>query len=321
MSKLQKALGMLRSKHSRDGTTKPGIDAGARLKHRHREVRPMAGGSHKSAGEQADGWNGKQNEQPVQFSIEVDLEGLVNEGLLPREADRGAVAQQFRRIKRPVLNLAFGANLPKVANPNVIMITSALPRSGKTFCALNLAISISHERDLAAVLVDADVLKPNITRSLGLESRPGLIEHLLEPEIGFEDILVDTDLQDLVVVPAGRQHGEATELLASRRMKAFISKLSERFPSRAIIVDTPPLLITNEAQVLAEHMGQIVVVIEAGVSTHDAVLQTLASLNRDKPINAILNKARDATFGAYGGGDYGYYSAPKRGYGDENQEK
>jgi len=85
--------------------------------------------------------------------------------------------------------------------------------------------------------------------------------------------------------------------------------------ARAIIFDTPPLLLTNEAQVLAEHMGQIVLVIEAGASTQETVGQALNSLNQDKPINAILNKTRGVSFGEYGG--YGYYSAPRIGDGHE----
>ena len=101
-------------------------------------------------------------------------------------------------------------------------------------------------------------------------------------------------------------------------MGQFISDLSSLFPNRAVIFDTPPLLITNEAHVLAEHMGQIVLVIEAGATTHDSVHKVLASLNRDKPVNAILNKTREQSFGEYGGSAYGYYgiSHKEGSYGD-----
>ena len=130
----------------------------------------------------------------------------------------------------------------------------------------------------------------------------------------FLNTLVGTNLHGIVVVPAGRQHEEATELLASRRMRQFVKALAERFRARAIIVDTPPLLLTNEAHVLAENMGQIILVIEAGVSSQESALEALGSLNRSKPINAILNKARGASFGDYSGDGHGYYSAPGRGY-------
>jgi exopolysaccharide/PEP-CTERM locus tyrosine autokinase len=255
-------------------------------------------------------------EQLPDKRISIDLQALFEAGLIPSEEHSEQIAQQFRRIKRPVINLAFGEGQPEGENSNLIMVASAMPKSGKTFCSVNLATSIARERDIGAVLVDADVLKPNISRALGLQNRVGLIDHLLDPSISIDNIILQSDLHDIVVIPAGRQHDDATELLSSRRMGRFVATLSQRFRNRAIVVDTPPLLLTNEAHVLAEHMGQIVMIIEAGVSTQETVLQALDSLNRDKPINVILNKARGGVFGTYGAEGYGYYSAPQKGYND-----
>ena len=297
---------MLREGQANESENKPILDRGARPRREY-------SGSQTGAAAGADAVppnfavSVPADEPSIGLSIKIDLDVLLNERLLASETERDLIAQQFRRIKRPVLNIAFGPGVPKSENANVIMMTSALPRSGKTFCSLNLAMSIARERDLGAVLVDADVLKPNISRILELDNRAGLIDYLLNPDIDIEDILVGTDMQGILVVPAGQRHREATELLASHRMQTFISQMSQRFPGRAIIVDTPPLLITNEANVLAEHMGQIVLVIEAGVSTQDSVSEALNSLNRSKPINAILNKSRDSAFGQYGAGSYGRY--------------
>lgn len=254
------------------------------------------------------------DESLPEFSIEVVPEMLLDLGLQVKGKDIDLLAQQFRRIKRPVLNIAFGAGSEEAENSNVIMVASALPKTGKTFCAFNLATSITREKDFGTVLVDADVVKPNISRALGVENRLGLIDYLSDSATSIDDILVATDLFGMIVVPAGKQHRDATELLASRRMKTLVETLSHRFRARAIIVDTPPLLITNEAHVLAEHMGQIVFVVESGTSTQETVTQALGSLNRNKPINAILNKVRGVSFGGYGGyggnggyGDYGNY--------------
>ena len=261
------------------------------------------------------------DEQAPTFSINVDIDELKNQGLHPRDEDLELVRQEFRQIKRPVLNTAFANAEAGEDDANVIMIASALPKSGKTFCSFNLATSIARERDVGAVIVDADVLKPNISRAFGLEDRIGLIDYLLVSSVTLDDILVGTDLNDIFVVPAGRQHEEATELLASRRMKELMHGLSERYYARAIIVDTPPLLLTNEAHALAENMGQIVMVVEAGESSQESTLQALSSLDRSKPINAILNKARNASFGGYAGSEYGYYSAPKGGYRYGNEKE
>jgi protein-tyrosine kinase len=244
------------------------------------------------------------------YRVEADKQILTESGLLPAETDSDLLAQQFRRIKRPILHIAFGGLANDEANSNVIMVASALPKSGKTFCSFSLASSIARERDIGAVLVDADVLKPNISRAFQIEDRVGLIDYLLRPDIQLDDILVATNIDDVIVVPAGQRHEEATELLSSRRMEQFVSELSQRYRRRAIVVDTPPLLLTNEAHVLAEHMGQIVLVIEAGATAHESILSALESLNRDKPINAIINKARgveSSLYGKYGGAYYGYY--------------
>lgn len=316
MSKIQKALGMLRNSIEANSSQQQ-VQVPARrdrdaAETAHQEGHPR--GRHRPKirvrtpyvpeGSAAD-------EKLPDFSISIAPETLHEQGLQPQDADVNFIAQQFRRIKRPILRTAFETGNPEDGNANVIMLASALPKSGKTFCSFNLATSIARERDLGAVLVDADVLKPSISRAFGLDDRVGLIDHLLDPSVTIDDILVATDLHGIIVVPAGQEHQEATELLASQRMKKFVATLSERFHARVIVVDTPPLLLTNEAHVLAEHMGQIVLVIEAGLSTQESVTQALDSLNRTKPINAILNKARGISFAEYGGGGYGYYSAPQ----------
>lgn len=253
------------------------------------------------------------NERLPTTSIAVDLDRLQEFGLHPKDDDLDLVRQQFRRIKRPVLNIAFGTGVEDGENTNIIMMASAMPHSGKSFCSINLAASIAHERDIGTVLVDADVLKPYISEALGLGDHVGLIDYLLDSTVQLDDILVATDYFGIVVVPAGRHHDEATELLASRRMKRFFAELSERFQSRAVIVDTPPLLLTNEADVLADHMGQIALVIEAGVSTHESVTRAVNSLNQSKPINVILNKTQGVSFGDYDGSGYGYYPVTRPG--------
>lgn len=327
MSKIQKALQQLRESRGQDvGTAggQPGVngsphateaEAGnARARQRSLDRSRLKTPMRPDAADTA------TMERLPDTRIHVDVDALREAGLYPTEDYAEEIAQQFRRIKRPVINLAFGDDQVQGGNGNLIMVASALPKSGKTYCSLNLAASIARERDIGAVLVDADVLKPNISRAMGLEDRVGLIDVLLDPSITLDDIVLPSDWHDIVVIPAGQQHEEATELLASRRMEELVSTLSQRFASRAVIVDTPPLLVTNEAHVLSEHMGQIVMVIEAGVSTEEAVQQALESLNRDKPINAILNKARGGLFGTYGYEGYGYYSVPKKGHRDDGKK-
>lgn len=240
-------------------------------------------------------------------SITIDLNALAEAGMFPRRKDVELIAEQFRRVKRPVLRCAFDDSLLVNGNSNVVMMASAMPGAGKSFCAFNLANSIAHERDFGSILVDADILKPGLTYALGLKDQPGLTDYLVDPNLDVADIMVMTDLNGIIVIPTGQKHPEATELLSSRRMRGLVSILLERFVHRAVIVDTPPLLLTNEAQVLAEIAGQIVFVIESRVSLQDSVLRALDMLSKDKPINAILNKSRTASGGGYQSDEYGYY--------------
>ena len=317
MSKIQKALAMLRNGGDTSAADeRPGAPSEGSTDESRVQATAEANASRDSVVRSRRRYIAEDvlvDEQPPSFSITVDIKELQDQGLHPRDDDLDLVRQEFRRIKRPILNAAFTDAGAGEDDANVIMMTSALPKSGKTFCSFNLAMSIARERDVGAVIVDADVLKPNASRALGLEDRVGLIDYLLDSSVTLDDILVGTDLYDIVVVPAGRQHEEATELLASRRMKQLIHALSERYNTRAIIVDTPPLLLTNEAHVLMENMGQIVLVVEAGESSQESTVQALSSLDRSKPINAILNKTRIASLD-YTGSEYGYYSAPERGY-------
>ena len=238
----------------------------------------------------------------------VDQQQLIRAGLLAPLDHAVPIADEFRRIKRPLIANATNAMTGQAAeNMNVIMITSALPNAGKTFCSMNLALSMSLERELNVLLVDADVAKRHISRELGLAEAPGLIDLLLDESLSVEDSLVRTDMNEIQVLPAGRGHPQATELLASDRMSSIIQELATRYGDRMILLDSPPLLITSEAQALASQVGQIALVVEAGRTTQQELLQTIEVLDRDKAINFILNKSRHSSQFGYYGGDYGYY--------------
>ncbi|HUQ50748.1 MAG TPA: XrtA-associated tyrosine autokinase [Gammaproteobacteria bacterium] len=237
---------------------------------------------------------------------------LVAGGLLAPLDHATAVADDFRRIKRPLIVNATKADAELADAMNVIMIASALPGAGKTFCSVNLAVSISLERELNVLLVDADVPKPHISREFGLSDKPGLIDLLLDEQSDVADFLVRTDLNDITVLPAGRAHPQATELLASDRMSQIVRELASRYRDRIVLLDSPPLLLTSEAQALASQVGQIALVVEAGETSHQMLAHALEVLDHDKAVNLILNKTRGVMGGGYYGGDYGYYADDAR---------
>ena len=237
----------------------------------------------------------------------LDEGDLIRGGLLAPLDHAIPVADEFRRIKRPLIENMLKSTGNDHGFMNVIMVASALPGAGKTFCAVNLAASMSLERELNVMLIDADVAKSHISKAFGLEEHAGLLDILEDETRLIDEVLVRTDLNDIQVLPAGRKHSQSTELLASDRMADVIKELATRYPDRMIIMDSPPLLLTSEAQALTKQAGQIVVVIESGKTLHHEVLETLETLDQSKPINVILNKSIYTQPGGYYGGGYGYY--------------
>jgi exopolysaccharide/PEP-CTERM locus tyrosine autokinase len=229
----------------------------------------------------------------------VEQAALVRAGLLAPLDEAAATTDEFRRIKRPLLANAMSKQAGD-AHMGVIMITSALPGAGKTFCSVNLAASISLEREVNVLLVDADVAKPHISREFGLADAPGLIDLLIDDKLDMEEVLVRTDLNDIQILPAGRRHAQATELLASDRMSVIIHELATRYGDRMVLLDSPPLLVTSESPALASKVGQIVLIVEAGNTSHQELAHVLHLLDTNKAINVILNKTRSWTrFGEY----------------------
>jgi len=232
--------------------------------------------------------------------VTLDLERLAGLGLVTQEGGRTAVAEDFRAIKRPLLRTARAATNP---NSNLIVVTSALPGEGKTYCAVNLAMSIAMEMDSTVLLVDADVARPSVLKVLGLPPGPGLMDVLLGEQADLSDVILKTNIRTLSVVPAGRADKHATELLASRSMSRLLADIAGRYADRIVIFDSPPLLLTTEASVLAAHMGQVVMVVEAEHTTQHAVKDALQRIQHCPNVNLIYNKSRATADAKY----YGYY--------------
>ena len=223
-------------------------------------------------------------------AVAIDQNALRAAGMLPPVHQEHEIAQQYRRIKRPLINNALGRGVAQLASGNIIMITSAVPGEGKTFMSLNLALSMRLEEDITVLLVDGDVVNPRFTQILGLESRPGLLDLVKDPALSAEMAILPTDLPGLSVLPAGRQEANATELVASARMHQVVSKLGSDNPARLVLFDSAPLLVTTESQALAHFAGQVVVVVHADQTPQHVVYDALETLPEGKPVFLVLNQ-------------------------------
>lgn len=243
---------------------------------------------------------------------DIDLTALAARGFITPDSGRTALAQEMRRIKRPLLlNIQKAQALEAAECPpaNLIMITSALPGEGKTFTSINLAMSMAAEVDRRVLLVDADVARGDVARQLGLPPSRGLSDLLQETNFLTEEGVLTSNVERLSILPAGTPTEQVDELFASAQMAVLTRALADADPNRVVLFDASPLLATTEAAVLARHMGQTVLVVEANRTPQDAVFQALGHLDGCANVSLVLNKTTRGNAGGYG---YGYGS-----YGDD----
>lgn len=238
--------------------------------------------------------------------VRIQLEAMRSRGMVTPDGEQTQIAQEFRVIKRPLIANAFGQGAASVRNGRRVMVTSAFPGEGKSFCAINLAMSIAIERDHQVLLIDADVARPSLPQELGIATDRGLMDWLVDGGPELSELVLPTNVERLSILPAGRRNKHATEMLASSAMSQLLDQLSASFPDRILVFDSPPLLLTTEARVLAGYMGQIVMVVEANRTPREAVQEALATIEGSEVIGLVLNKAREAGEASYGYGGYGY---------------
>lgn len=236
--------------------------------------------------------------------VALDLARLEREGYLVPAQARSQLAEQMRIIKRPLLANARGESAQALSRPNLIQVVSAMPGEGKTFFAINLAMSLAMEVDLSVLLVDADVLRPSVLARCGIEPARGLMDVLQSPSIELHDVMLRTNVPKLSILPAGTANAQSTELLASAAMETLLDELAAKFSDRIVVFDAPPLIPTTESRVLASRVGQVVMVVEAGKTTHAQVSQAYAAVEQCPVVLSVLNRARGKS-----GEAYGYYYA------------
>lgn len=334
MSIIEKAVGALGKKGPRPGDAdkgdvnqaSPGVDPVATV--------PRAESGHQAPPSQPVHESAQNSESAVEHAeisesieytptserfVKIPFKQLREVGMLTPAIPRSAIAEEYRTIKRPLLTNIVGDSVtPPIPNGNLIMVTSALEGDGKTFSSICLALSIAMEQDKNVLFIDADTAKAEAGRTLGVPpDAPGLIELLEDPSLDPEDVILETNVRKLRILPAGDLHTHANELLASDRMRRMMMAMSEEDPDRVIVFDSPPLLLTTEAGVLAGFMGQIVFVVSADVTPQHAIHQAIEHIGEDKMVGLVLNRARRRTNPYHY--DYGYGRGPY-GYGSRDRE-
>lgn len=268
--------------------------------------RPMPGPS--PADEQGPGFRRGTNLPAVTDArVSVDRERLRELGFIVPDSPGGPLAEEFRIVKRQLL-LGMGAGSAVASDKRrTVLVCSAQPGEGKTFCAVNLALSLAGEREFEVLLVDADFPKPEVFDILGLEVKgAGLVDALADPSLDPERLVVRTDVGGLSVMPAGRYENDVPELLGSGRTARLLARLTEARPKRIVIFDSPPALMASAAAALAAHVGQLLLVVRADQTTEADLKEAAGLLSGCPQISLLLNGAGFAATGRRFGSYYGY---------------
>lgn len=237
----------------------------------------------------------------------VDRDLLREAGLIVPDAPASELSEEFRIVKRQLLTEAMGGESGRpLPRGRMILVCSAQPNDGKTFCALNLALSMAAEKDLEVLLIDGDFAKPEIVSTLGLEPGPGLLDALADPSLSVETCVIRTDIPGLSVLPAGRHTHSDTELLAASHGRAVLQRLLDVNPSRIVIFDSPPVLAASPASVLALTVGQALVVVKADKTGEAELRDAIGLLSGCENIQLLLNATTYASGGRNFGSYYGY---------------
>ncbi len=227
-------------------------------------------------------------------SQKIDLNpAFLDEHLVSLTEPFSLAAEQVKKLRTKII-LSAPERLPH----KTIMVTSAVPREGKTTISLNLALSLAQGLDEYVLLVDGDFRKPEISKYLGIEFNRGLSNYLTS-EMDLSSVLVKTDLSRLTILPMGIAPAKPSELLASERMKHLIEDLQSRYQDRYIIFDTTSLMSTTEADILANQVDGIIIVVRYGETDREVVKQALKNIDRDKILGIVFNGADYRTSSFY----------------------
>jgi protein-tyrosine kinase len=245
-----------------------------------------------------------------QRRIAIDFNLLRAQGELPEAGLERRFADYYREIKRPLVQAMLAGDAH--GDARLIIVTSALPGEGKSFTALNLALSVARERDVSVLLVDADVPKAHLSRTFGLQGAPGLLDALADESMDIDSLVVGTDIKGLEILPTGTAVEGLAELVGSARMGQIATRLA-RNPRRLVLLDSAPLLASSEARALMQLPGRVLFVTRCGRTPRQALLDAVALIDKTKLHGLVLNDSyagsSDGYYTHYG---YSGYGAPER---------
>ncbi len=222
--------------------------------------------------------------------VSIDPERLRELGLYPSPSFLRRQQEDYRGIRREVISATHQRPQTEGAEIGpIVVVTSALPGEGKSYTALNLAISIASEGTYDVLLIDGDTVRSSLSQALDVRDSPGLIELLSNPATNFMDHVRHTSIERLYLLPAGRPFEGASDLFSAGRVGPLFAAIGAALAGHIVIVDTPPILLSSDTPVITDAAGQVLLVVRAGQTLQDAVRDAASRIRETIPVGAVLN--------------------------------
>jgi exopolysaccharide/PEP-CTERM locus tyrosine autokinase len=250
----------------------------------------------------------KPENKAVKIPRRIDEPNAVDNHLVSLLDPLSFEAEQFKILRTNLLFPVSGQA------PRSILVTSTVLGEGKSFIAANLAVSIAQDIDRHVLLVDCDLRKPKVHIQFGFADVPGLSDYLTNGT-ALQDLLINTKLDKLSILPAGKPPPNPAELVSSEKMSALIEEVTNRYRDRIIIIDSPPPKLTAESSFLARQVDGIILVVSYGKTRRDDVKELIQKLGKHKVLGCIINRFDLRSLGYYGYKKYhqhGHYYSAKR---------
>ncbi|WP_298941178.1 AAA family ATPase [uncultured Psychromonas sp.] len=219
----------------------------------------------------------EMTEAPLLSAKELDERKIIYPGL-----DDYKTLNAYRELRTNLLN--------KMNHNNFIcMVTGISQESGTSHVSMNLATSIALDQGKTALVIDCNIYKPRIASYLKEEPTLGLTNFLAKDTDSITDIIYPSGIPRVRVIPVGNNTIHAAELFSSNKMQNFINSIKNRYPDRFIIIDTPPIGLYAETQILASICDTAILVVGYGQSNSSQVEAGIDAIGKDKLAGLILN--------------------------------
>ncbi len=218
-----------------------------------------------------------------QCKIQEKFTGKWDERLFKSINEDIHTTEVFKALRSKILHPWEKGNTPQT-----IMVTSAIPKEGKSFVAANLGVSLAQAMDKHVLLVDCDLRKPSLATMFGLENKAGLV-NFLRDNTELSGLIMKTSMSKLSVLASGKPPVNPAELLGSSRMQSLVKELSQRYEDRIIIFDTPPMLVAAESAVLAGYVDALLVVVRHGTSGKVQIKKMIDTIGPEKILGVVFN--------------------------------